>query len=272
MRVREYGESGPLVLVLHGGPAAPGEMAPVARGLSDKFRVLEPFQRGSGATPLTVARHIADLHELIASRLEESPPAVVGFSWGAMLALAHAAAHPADAGCLVLVGCGTFDETARGRLRATVESRTSDALRARLDRLAAEYADPDDLLRAQHTATLPVYSHDLLGSDTEAEALDARAHRQTWDDMLRLQREGVYPAAFASLRLPVLMIHGAEDPHPGHMVYESLTPYVPTIEYVEIERCGHYPWLEHAAKGTFFSILRAWLGRHAVSESPPSVH
>ncbi len=42
MQIRTYGTSGPLVVVLHGGPGAPGYMAPVARGLADSFRVLFP--------------------------------------------------------------------------------------------------------------------------------------------------------------------------------------------------------------------------------------
>jgi len=56
MLVRRYGKMGALVLVLHGGPAAVGEVAPIARELSASFRVVEPWQRGSGSVPLTVAR------------------------------------------------------------------------------------------------------------------------------------------------------------------------------------------------------------------------
>jgi len=58
IRARSYGTAGPLVIVLHGGPGAPGYMAPVARGLADSFRIVEPFQRGSGGEPLSVARHM----------------------------------------------------------------------------------------------------------------------------------------------------------------------------------------------------------------------
>ena len=63
-------------------------MAPVARGLEDSFRVLEPFQRGSSSDskPLTVARHVQDLRQLIASQLrdEDKRPSMVGSSWGAL--------------------------------------------------------------------------------------------------------------------------------------------------------------------------------------------
>ncbi len=30
----------------------------------------------------------------------------------------------------------------------------------------------------------------------------------------------------------------------------------PVLEYRELERCGHYPWLEKAARVEFFSVLR----------------
>src|SRR5882672_2712922 len=122
LHVREYGNSGPRVVLLHGGPGAPGYMAPVARELADSFRVLEPFQRGSGGEPLSVARHVADLRELISLKGGERP-LIVGHSWGAMLALAHAAAHPDAAGANVLIGCGTFDQTARVRMAAIREER-----------------------------------------------------------------------------------------------------------------------------------------------------
>ncbi|MCL4401125.1 MAG: alpha/beta hydrolase, partial [Acidobacteria bacterium] len=213
MRVRSYGNSGPVVVVLHGGPGAPGYMAPVARGLADSFRVLEPFQRASGGEPLTVPRHISDLHELIAS-CGKARPALVGSSWGAMLALAYAAAHPDCAGPLVLIGCGTFDTAARSRLQATIEERMDDDLRRRLERLPREIPDANERLRVTGSLLLPLYSYDPATTGQEIETCDGRGHEETWRDMLRLQSEGVYPAAFAGIRSAVLMLHGAFDPHP----------------------------------------------------------
>ena len=100
IRVFTHGASGPVVIVLHGGPAASGCARPLALGLADAFTVLEPWQRGSGDGPLTVARHVADLHEVIALHCPGQAPALVGESWGAMLALAYAAAFPDTAGPL----------------------------------------------------------------------------------------------------------------------------------------------------------------------------
>jgi len=260
MQVREYGVSGPPVVVLHGGPGAPGTMAAVARGLADSFRVQEPLQRASGREPLTVARHVEDLHELV-TRCGGTRPAVVGHSWGAMLALCYAAAHPGRVVSLVLVGCGTFDTRARDRMRALLEERMDGKLRHRLTKLPEEIPAPDQRLRALGNLMLPLYSYEPVVSELDVEACDARAHRETWEDMLRLQEEGVYPAAFAAIDVPVLMLHGAADPHPGRLVRASLEPHLPRLEYREWERCGHYPWLEKHVRDEFFAVLRQWLRR-----------
>lgn len=241
LRIRKYGDVGPLVIVLHGGPGAPGSMATVARGLADAYQVLEPLQRGSGDEPLTVATHISDLHEVIRHFSPGSAPALIGSSWGAMLALAYAAAHPDSAGPLILVGCGTFDLTARAQLHETLRRR----------------------LKGTAEALAPVYSYDPVPDASGDEQVDARAQEETWNDMVRLQGEGIYPAAFASIKCPVLMVHGTFDPHPGRMIRASLQSYLPQLEYRELDECGHYPWLERAAAGAFFSILREWLGRYS---------
>jgi pimeloyl-ACP methyl ester carboxylesterase len=265
MNLRSYGTSGPVILVLHGGPAAAGEAAPLARGLAGSFRVLEPWQRGSGDEPLSVSRHVADLHELVTTLVVDSRPALVGESWGAMLALAYAAEHPNHTGPLVLVGCGAFDQAARARMKAILNERTDDDLRRRLGSLSDEFPDPSEQLKKRHELTQRLYLFDPATDEEQQDdtgPLDLRAHKETWDDMLRLQSQGVYPAAFAAIRSPVLMLHGAYDPHPGDMIRASLKPYLPQLEYREWERCGHRPWLEKGVRKEFFAVLRDWLKRH----------
>jgi pimeloyl-ACP methyl ester carboxylesterase len=174
-----------------------------------------------------------------------------------MLALAFAAAHPELAGPIALAGCGTFNPLARAEYRKRMGTRLTDALR---ELLSIEIADPDERLRRRGEALLPAYSYDLSEQPSPARC-DARAHDETWDDMLRLQDSGVYPAAFAAIRGPVLMLHGADDPHPGRMILESLQPFLPQLEYRELAPCGHYPWLERWAREDFFSALATWLGK-----------
>jgi pimeloyl-ACP methyl ester carboxylesterase len=257
--VRQYGHTGPCLALLHGGPGAPGYMAPVARRLASAFRVIEPLQRGSGSTPLTVARHVRDLHGALDAAFRGEKIALAGHSWGAMLALAFAAEQPGRISSIALIGCGTFDAAARESLRLRRELRISAELRRRIDALPSEIPDPDERLRALGEMLLPVDSFDPVVTSLELEQCDARAFTESWEDMLRLQGEGTYPAAFSAIDVPVLMLHGAEDPHPGRMIRDSLAPHVAKLEYVEWPRCGHYPWIESAARERFFEKLEAWL-------------
>lgn len=259
MRIRQYGTSGPCVVLLHGGPGAGGYLAPLARGLADSFRVIEPLQRGSGREALTVAVHVADLDELLQRHCGAAQPALVGHSWGAMLALAYAAAHPKRVRSLVLIGCGTFDPRARARLRAIIDERMDDNLKRRVENLAEECPDPDERLRIYGNLMLPLYSYDAAVGELDIEACDARGYDETWRDMLRLQHEAVYPAAFATIDAPVLMLHGTVDPHPGRLIRATLQPFIAQLEYREWERCGHYPWLEKSVRDEFFAVLREWL-------------
>jgi pimeloyl-ACP methyl ester carboxylesterase len=93
------------------------------------------------------------------------------------------------------------------------------------------------------------------------EPFDIRAHTETWEDMVQLQEAGVYPAAFAAITSPVLMLHSTYDPHPGQMIRASLAPYLPQLKYSEWERCGHHPWGEKFVREEFFAVLREWFAR-----------
>jgi pimeloyl-ACP methyl ester carboxylesterase len=265
LAVRTYGTTGPDVFVLHGGPAAAGNAAPIARELGASFCAIEPFQRGSGDTPLTVERHIADLHDLIARRCAQSPPALVGESWGAMLALCYAAAHPEFRGPLALIGCGTFDHNTRSVFERTLRERMSPSTQARIDALH-RHSDSPDSIKEMIELTLPHYAFSALPHDEHtaetSPPFDMRAHRETWNDMLRLQRAGRYPAAFSAIRSPVLMMHGDYDPHPGPLIRDSLRPFIPHLEYYRMTRCGHEPWRERYARDFFFATLAEWLAVH----------
>jgi pimeloyl-ACP methyl ester carboxylesterase len=255
LKVRTYGSSGPRVVVVHGGPGGCGSMAPVARGIADSFRAFEPFQSGTAAT---VAQHVAEMHEVIERCADGGAPAIVGHSWGGMLALAYAAAHPESAGPIVLICPGTFDLASREQLRANLDRRMDEGMRSEFER-ARQLSDPNERFHALGALSLRLYSYDLETTEQEIDQSEAGANEATWEDMVRLQGDGTYPRAFRAIKSPVLMLHGAADPHPGRMIRASLEPYLPQLEYREWERCGHYPWLEKATREEFFAVLRAWL-------------
>lgn len=256
--VRHYGTTGPAVFVLHGGPGAPGDVAPLAHALSDRFVVFEPLQRRSGGTPLTVATHVEDLRAVVVTE-SSTPRAIVGHSWGAMLALAFAAEHPDLVETLVLIGCGTFDRASRAEYERRLERQLGAKGQAELALIRATAEDPDVQLERAGALIQRATSVAPVAGESNPLRCDARGNHETWSDLLRLHDEGTYPAAFSAIRCPVLMLHGAEDPHPGVLIRDSLTPVLPQLEYVEFPRCGHYPWLELHARDVFLAGLRAWL-------------
>jgi pimeloyl-ACP methyl ester carboxylesterase len=214
IQVRRYaGARGPVV-VLHGGPGAPGGVEGLALGLAGDFEVWEPFQRRSGEVDLTVDRHVSDLRDVA-----PDDATIVGHSWGAMLGLSYAARHPDGVRVLALVGCGTYDQASR-----------------------AEYERRRD-----------------ASEQSKRVAADPAGQEETWRDVVRRQEAGIEPQSFAAIRAPVLMLHGEDDPHPGAMIRDSLLPYVPHLEYVEIPGCGHEPWEDANGRAQFFTALRSWL-------------
>lgn len=258
LEVRRYGEGGPLVIVLHGGPGAPGSAGRLARGLAGCCRVLEPWQRRRGEQALSVARHVADLNEVIDSTGEA--PALVGHSWGAMLGLVYAAKHPDKLTRLALVGGGTWDAAARARIGESLAARTTPELQAQLDRLETDYPDAGQRLDRFYELTSSLYHYDPLPREqADAPPFDFVGHQETWDDLVRLQQDGVYPAAFTAITCPVLMLHGAYDPHPGVLIRDSLLPHVPQLAYHGWERCGHEPWAERQVADDFYTVLCGWL-------------
>ncbi len=261
IQVRSYGDEGPYVILLHGGPGAPGQVAPVARFLSARYRVLEPLQRLSGDIPLTVARHVLDLHDVLEGPLREGPVRLVGFSWGAMLALTYAARYPDEIERLVLIGCGTFDLKARRLYQDRMEERMDDHDRQRIDNLVARLAGEDDPGRRNELFAqfgeiyTRLQSCNPLPLSTEVVVHDEVGFRQTWSDAISLQEQGVQPEEFKEIKARVDMIHGEDDPHPGELIYRSLEPFIRDIRYREIQRCGHIPWVEREAREVFYQLL-----------------
>jgi pimeloyl-ACP methyl ester carboxylesterase len=97
---RTYGSAPYTVAVVHGGPGAAGEMAPVARELAHDRGILEPLQ-----TATSLEGQVEELRVTLAS-YTALPVVLIGFSWGAWLSYIVAARYPALVRKLLLVAAG----------------------------------------------------------------------------------------------------------------------------------------------------------------------
>ena len=260
LEVRRHSSEGTPVIVLHGGPGAPGSATELAKSLTDGFSVVEPLQRRSSGEPLTVASHIADLDRIVTVETSPQPPALVGESWGAMLALAYAAEQPDKVSSIALVGCGTFDQPSRAAMLRTLEERTDDELQLRLAAISREAPDASAQMARAHVLMDDLYTYERASEFPVPELqVDAKGHSETWADMLRLQSESYYPHRFERIVCPVRMFHGDFDPHPGTLIRDNLKRHIPQLSYIRFERCGHSPWVEEHARRPFVAALREWL-------------
>jgi pimeloyl-ACP methyl ester carboxylesterase len=116
-----------------------------------------------------------------------------------------------------------------------------------------------DQIIKRHTVTDAFDALPADPGDEPSGPFDQKALTETWKDMLRCQAEGIYPRSFTAITSPVIMLHGADDPHPGKMIYASLRPFIPQLEYREFDKCGHQPWRERQAREVFFKVLFDWL-------------
>jgi pimeloyl-ACP methyl ester carboxylesterase len=131
-KVRTYGSPPFLIAVLHGGPGAPGEVAPVARELSQNCGVLEPLSMED-----SLEEQIQELHSVI-----KDPIALIGFSWGAMLAFIFSAGFPEMVTKLILVSSGVFEEKYAKQIMQTRLNRLSKEKRAEVECLISALEGP----------------------------------------------------------------------------------------------------------------------------------
>lgn len=253
--LRKYGPAPYTVAVVHGGPGAAGEMAPVARTLSAARGVLEPLQ-----TATTLDGQVQELRGVLEDHTD-LPVVLVGHSWGAWLAFIVAARYPALAAKVILVGSGPFEERYAAGILETRLSRLGERERkealvllealqnrggeAELARLGAVLKKADDF--------------DPLPDDDEDCEFSPEIFRQVWGEAALLRKSGALLALGQKIRSPVVVIHGDYDPHPAEGVAEPLSRVLAGFRFILLEECGHTPWRERRAREWFYAVLEGEL-------------
>jgi pimeloyl-ACP methyl ester carboxylesterase len=255
--LRKHGTAPFGVAVVHGGPGAAGEMAPVALELAAERGVLEPYQ-----TAASVAGQIEELKTVI-ERHGESPIILVGFSWGAWLSLYCAADHPDLVRKLILVGSGPFEEKYADRIAEIRLGRLNDQDKEEMALLYSildnEASDQSDLNRAfRRFGALFTKADAFNARDEEPDAGSYRADifLRVWPEAAEMRRSGKLLEAAGRVKCPVVAIHGNHDPHPAEGVKIPLSAALDDFRFFILHQCGHRPWTEHHARGDFFRVLK----------------
>jgi pimeloyl-ACP methyl ester carboxylesterase len=254
--VRKYGTAPFTVAVIHGGPGAPGEMAPVARELAYGWGVLEPLQ--------TAPSLDGQVHELqtVVHNNGDLPLTVIGWSWGAWLGFILAARYPELVKKLILIGSGPFEDNYAVNIMKTRFRRLSEAERAEARSLMAILNDPamadkNTPMARLGTLLAKADAYDPLPPDS-SELLECQydIHQRVWAQADALRRSGQLLEFGKKIHCPVVAIHGDYDPHPSEGIKEPLSRVLKDFRFVLLENCGHCPWIERNARDRFYDYLK----------------
>lgn len=261
--VREVG-AGPALVVLHGGPDFDHEyLLPEMDRLAAWFRVVYYDQRGRGRSVLgappgrvTMATEVEDL-ERVRGWLELASVAVLGHSWGGLLAMEYALAHPDRVSRLVLMNTAPASHADAGAVRAELARRRSAEQTARMAALrssaafaAGDLASEVEYYRIQYGTTLR--DTELLDrvvgrlrtAFTPDSVLVAREiEERLYDDTWARPDYDLIPA-LGRLDVPTLAVHGDDDFVPVDVV-RRIVDALPNGRLAELSGCGHFSYLEH---------------------------
>jgi proline iminopeptidase len=265
-----YGPVGaPPLLLLHGGPGADHRyLLPQLLELAKDHELILYDQRGGGQSrtddraPITWQTHVEDL-DRIAGELAIDPLVVVGYSWGALLALlfsieaaAGRTAHRPTR--LALIDPAPVNREFRRAFEDEFSRRQSSAAVAGLreDLAASGLRERDPDAYRQRTFELSVagyFADPSRASDLTPFRVTGRVQQSVWESL------GDYdllaPGQLDTIRLPVFIAHGRQDPIP--LASSEAAARALGAELVVIENAGHVPYVEQP--DALFPSLRAFL-------------
>jgi proline iminopeptidase len=261
---REIGRGQPII-VLHGGPDFDhGYLLPDLDRLADAFRLIYYDQRGRGKSAdhvqpeeVTLTSDVDDLDE-VRQHFQLESPALLGHSWGAVLALEYALRHPTRVSQIILMNPAPASASDVAVLRkAYAQKLGADMDRQREIMASAAYKEgdpeavaaryrlhfkpalkrPEDYEKLMATMKAGFISQGKEGI-VKARAVEDRLMRDTWQvdgyDLLPKLR---------NLSIPTLVISGDHDFIPGEIAVH-IARAIPNARLVTLRDCGHFAYLE----------------------------
>jgi proline iminopeptidase len=260
--VREIGRGQPIV-VLHGGPDFDQTyLLPDMDRLSESYRLIYYDQRGRGRSAtgvrpedVTLASDIADV-DRVREHSHLAATAVLGHSWGTVLALEYALRHPTRVSHLVLMNPGPASTADFKRFR----KERLERLGADLERLKAARAtdgyktgDPEAVAAyyrihfkqalarpADYERLMALFRPSFTSSEAilKAREVEDRLMAETWS----LDGYDLLPK-LRTLDVPTLVIRGDHDFIPSFAA-EHVAAALPGARLVTMRECGHFAYLE----------------------------
>ena len=261
---RDIGRGKPLI-VLHGGPDFDHSyLLPDLDRLADAFRLIYYDQRGRGMSAdgvqpddVTLASDLEDI-DRVRQHFQLESTALLGHSWGTVLALEYALRHPTRVSHLILMNPAPASTSDLAVFRKSyLEKLGPDGDRQRTIAAGAAYKEGDPeavveryrihfkpaLARPQDYEKLmatmkAAFVRQGKGGIIKARAVEDRLMRETWE----VESYDLHPKLRA-LKIPTLVIVGDHDFFPV-AIAEHIAQAIPNARLVTIKDCGHFAYLE----------------------------
>ncbi|WP_030147231.1 alpha/beta fold hydrolase [Streptomyces sp. NRRL S-455] len=251
---RDWGGSGPPVVLLHGLAGHAGEWDTLARDLSRHYRVVAVDQRGHGASerrPRDVSRaaYVADAVAVI-EQLALRRPVLAGQSLGGHTAILTASAHPELLRGLVLIeaGPGRADPNVQAEIGAALDAWPTPfpSLRAAVEFFGGGAVGEGWAagLEERGDGWWPRFDRDVM-----VDALTENARRSFWDE-------------WTSITCPTLVVLGQSGIIPAHET-EAMLQQRPGAVALSVPEAGHDVHLERpeVLQQVFREFLRRVAGQ-----------
>lgn len=277
LRVR--GEAQDTIMVLHGGAMGlPLEyLAPDLESLTDGYTLVFYDQRGGGGSTLVsdsahlrISDHIDDL-ERVRQHLGIERMKILGHSWGGGLGARYALEYPDAVERLILVGpmpirFSPHWEEFGQNLVAWMDGPTLEEYRVVSQRMAllADAPDPhavcrdfwDVYMRGYLAAPRRAAVQRMRGDLCAASAESLRNAEVLREATMRALGDFDWREDFQQVQVPVLVVHGSEDPIPMESSREWAAAF-PNARLVVVDGAGHYPHVEQPER--FFDTVLEFL-------------
>jgi proline iminopeptidase len=254
------GEGSP-ILLLSGGPGLSSKQLSTLRdSLSQNYKCILFDQRGTGqshtspldSTTINLKQSVRDISSLL-KKLKIDRVTIVGHSWGAMLAVNFAIAHPAQINKLVLIGSGPLAFSDFVIQQDNIIARATRAEREYIERLQ------DSISRAESPSEsagyrrkfgkqfLRLISYDATRIDSIFEEVsksktNPKMQFLMFQDLQKINYN--VKSKIGLLNFPTLVICGRQDPV-GLFPSIQLKELNNKFNLVWVEKSGHFPWLEN---------------------------
>jgi proline iminopeptidase len=262
---REVG-NGPSIVVLHGGPDFNHNyLLPDLDRLSSAFRLIYYDQRGRGKSAhgvapeaVSIESEVDDLDQL-RQYFGLGTIAVLGHSWGGVLAMEYATRHRDHVSHVILLNTAPASHADLLRLRERREAAEATTL-AKIRTIAnsPEYAGghieteaeyyrahfSSALRRPDHLESIVrrLRSHFTPEDIVKARAIENRLYAETW-----LSLEYDLLGRLRELKVPMLVIHGDRDLVPVECA-SNIAAAASGSRLVVLGDCGHFAYLERPAE------------------------